>query len=150
MAASGIETLVLDLFRADRSDTHVISLVGERSALVSSWPALEQMGETLTALQLKPGLSPTVVARLAVRLRSMRPACVFLHHIGPLLYGGFAARLSGVPRLYHVEHDAWHYRSPKHQRLLQLVEWVVGPRHIAVAGTVRERMRELIPSAAIA
>ncbi len=49
MAPGGIETVVLDLARAD-SDLTVISLEGTRESLVAAWPALAALGARLVGL----------------------------------------------------------------------------------------------------
>ena len=78
-----------------------------------------------------------------------RSAEVVLHHIGPLLYGGLAARLARVPRIVHVEHDVWHYDQPGRQRLARWLERLVRPHHVAVSEGAGARLREMLPGAAI-
>ena len=53
-------------------------------------PQIKTPAGPLDPLSLWAGL----VLRLARRLYALKPQAVFLHHIGPLLYGGIAARLA--------------------------------------------------------
>jgi len=149
MAPGGIETLVLDLFRSDPAGTRVLSLAGDPDRLVRSWPALAGMGDALEAFGQRPGLRPSLCWRLTTRLHHLKPRAVFLHHIGPLVYGGVAARLAGVPVLVHVEHDAWHYENPRHRFLLRATESLVRPRHVAVSRQVHKRLCAILPKAKV-
>jgi glycosyltransferase involved in cell wall biosynthesis len=65
---------------------------------------------------------------------------VHTHHIGPLLYAGPAARLAGVGRRVHTEHDAWHLRDPKRRRVAQAAILAASPVLVADAPHVAEAM----------
>jgi glycosyltransferase involved in cell wall biosynthesis len=132
MAPGGIETLVLDLALADPAVT-VVSLEGTAERLADDWRPLEQLGDRFVGLDKQPGIMPALTTRLARMLRTERASAVIAHHVGPLVYGGLAARLAGVGRLVHVEHDAWHYAEPRRRRLAQLVHRVLRPRRVAVS-----------------
>src|SRR5690349_3138791 len=109
MAPGGIETLVLDLVRAGSGRDSIFSLQASRSELTAAWTTLGGLDGALEGFGRRPGVQPGLSLALARRLSALRPRAVFVHHIGPLLYGGAAALLARVPRLIHVEHDAWHY-----------------------------------------
>ena len=81
-----------------------------------------------------------LVPRIAARLKEMRPDAVILHHIGPLIYGGLAARLARVPVVLHVEHDAWHYQNPRRRRLARVTFKLVRPRRVAVSNEIADRV----------
>jgi glycosyltransferase involved in cell wall biosynthesis len=132
MAPGGIETLVLDLALADES-IHVVSLEGSAGSLTRDWDRLAALGPRLTGLEKPDRLSPSHLRRLAGLFRAARPRAVVAHHVGPLLYGGLAARLAGVRGVAHVEHDGWHYGQPKRRRLARLAHRLVRPRRAAVS-----------------
>jgi len=150
LAPGGIETLACDLVRESDHQARIISLAGTTDALVSDWPALKPIRNMVEGLEAGAGLRPALVQRLARRLRSLRPRAVVLHHIGPLLYGGLAARIAGVPRVIHVEHDVWHYRAhPRHRRLTVWAERLVRPTHVALSQGSADVLREMLPGACI-
>jgi glycosyltransferase involved in cell wall biosynthesis len=144
LSPGGIETLVLDIVRSGGGDDRVFSLSGTVADLGRAWPKLAELGPSLEAFGRR-GLSPALIGRLAARLRTVRPEAVFVHHIGPLLYGGVAARLAGVRRLVHVEHDGWHYEDPGHRRLARWCAATLRPEVIAVSAEVAERTRAVMP-----
>ncbi len=141
MAPGGIETLVLDLVRSGDADDRIMSLEGSVENLVAAWPELASVGDRLEAFGAEPGLKPLLALTIAERLRKTKPAAVVVHHIGPLVYGGPAARLAGVPAIIHVEHDVWHYGAPRRRLIVRCLERLVKPHHVAVsehaAGVIR-------------
>ena len=150
MAPGGIETLALDLVRGSDGAARVISLAGKTAELAEAWPALAQISRIVEGMDGGGGPRPVLVRRLAKRLRALRARAVVLHHIGPLLYGGLAARLAGVPAIIHVEHDVWHYDAhPRHRFLTRLTERLVRPHHVALSDSAAATLREIIPRARI-
>jgi glycosyltransferase involved in cell wall biosynthesis len=147
MAPGGIETLVLDLVRRGSGDDCIFSLEGTTDELIERWPALESSRSAISAFDRKQGLRPAVIGRLAARLRAVRPRMVVVHHIGPLVYGGPAARLAGVARLVHVEHDVWHYANARARVIVRSLSRLVRPRHVAVSHKAAAAMRKIIPRA---
>jgi glycosyltransferase involved in cell wall biosynthesis len=145
MAPGGIETLVLDLVRHGEGAAHVFSLSGGKAELLAQWPALRASEARLVTFGRRSGTSPALPLRLAARLRALRPRSVFVHHIGPLLYGGLAARLARVPVLVHVEHDAWHYEDERHRRLAAWGYRLLRPASVAVSGQIRDRVQAFRP-----
>lgn len=139
MSPGGIESVVLDLALMDTA-VSVCSLEGTPEGLIAAWPPLAKIRGRLFALSKKQGIRPSTVARVAKVLRKLRPDAVVTHHIGPLVYAGLASRMICVPRTVHVEHDAWHYRDPKRQRLAKLVEYFVQPRRVAVSSVVADQV----------
>ncbi len=150
MAPGGIETLALDLVRGSSGEARLISLKGTASELVAAWPALATLDGFLEGLNGGDGLRPSLIGRLYRRLRGMTAGAVVLHHIGPLLYGGLAARLAGIPAIVHVEHDLWHYDAfPRHRLLAGLAERLVRPRHVTLSGSAAAELRKILPQAQI-
>ena len=143
MAPGGIETVVLDLARAD-PDLTVISLEGTRESLVAAWPALAALGARLVGLGKPEGRDWWLVPRLAALMRRAGGKAIVTHHIGPLLYGGLAARLAGISRRIHVEHDGWHYAQPRRRQLARWLEWLVAPRRIAVSHATATQVAQAI------
>jgi len=145
----GIETLVIDLLRQGDARLHAFSLHGTTEELPAQWRALAEVRGQFEAFNKRPGLRPGLVVRLARRLRALRAQVVVVHHAGPLVYGGAAARLAGVSQLVHVEHDVWHYERGRSQLLLKLCEHAFRPDHIAVSEAVAARLASMIPDARI-
>jgi glycosyltransferase involved in cell wall biosynthesis len=133
----GIESLALEMLRAEgrRARQIVISIDGDHDTAIRAWPRLEPFADRLRFLGKPPGVAPALPLRLARLLRREGVAVVQTHHVGPLLYGGMAARLAGA-RLVHVEHDAWHLAEARRARLVRGLVRLVRPRLVAVSDVV--------------
>ncbi|HEY5718753.1 MAG TPA: glycosyltransferase [Gammaproteobacteria bacterium] len=143
----GIETLVLELQRHAARDhaVHVVSLEGRAETALQAWPRLRPVADRLHFLDKPAGLQPRCVLVLAALLRRLGATAVHTHHVGPLLYGGLAARLAGVRSLVHTEHDAWHLADPRRRRLQSAVLRLVRPQLVADAQLVRARAERALP-----
>jgi len=143
----GIETLVLELARLAPAGqvTDILSLEGTRAAALAAWPRLAQTGAELRFFDKGPGWRIGLIAALRRRLRQARPRAVHTHHVGPLVYGGIAARLAGVPRIIHTEHDAWHLQDPRRRWLQRLILALVRPRLVADSDAVAAAVRDHLP-----
>ena len=140
MTPGGIETLVLDMVAGLAGRHTIFSLSGTSSDLARAWPRLDALDHPLEAFDRAPGISPKLVPWIASRLKVLRPDTVILHHIGPLIYGGLAARLARVPVIVHVEHDAWHYQNPRRRQLARLMFKLVRPRRVGVSNEIADRV----------
>ena len=146
MAPGGIETLARDLVRESDGRARIISLQGATDTLIAGWPALTPIANVIEGMDAGGGLRPGLPRQIARRLRTLRARAVVLHHIGPLLYGGLAARLAGVRRVIHVEHDVWHYEAyPRHRRLTVLAERLARPTHVALSQGAADVLRDMLP-----
>ena len=143
----GIETLVLELARLAPAgqDTRILSLEGSPAAARAAWPRLAETAAQLDFFDKSPGWRVGVWWALWRHLRRVRPRAVHTHHVGPLIYGGLAARLAGVPRIIHTEHDAWHLRDPRRRRLQRLILTLVRPRLVADSAQVAVAVRGQLP-----
>lgn len=63
---------------------------------------------------------PSLIGRMAWRLRRDDVQVVHTHHAGQLLCGGLAAKLAGA-RLVHTEHDSHSLMKPRTQRLFRVL-----------------------------
>lgn len=149
MRPGGLETMVLDLVRYSAVPTRIFSLEGAVPDLVSGWPGLAPVTAQLDGFQRAPRLVPGLALRLAKRLRELAPQCVFLHRTGPLLYGGVAARLAGIPQIVYVEHDTWHYEMPRHRSILDWSVRLLKPVLFAVSPAIADYLRDIQPKAQI-
>lgn len=149
MAPGGIETLVLDLVRGGAGRDAIFSLQATRSELAGRWTTLHDLDGALEGFGRKPGIHPGLSVALALRLADLRPRAVFVHHMGPLLYGGAAAMLARVPRLVHVEHDAWHYAEAGSRTLMRWCARAFRPKLVAVSDQVARTLGEIVPGRAI-
>lgn len=145
MRPGGIETMVIDLVTKSRHPSRIMSLEGNALGLLENWTALASLGDRLEAFDRPPRLDLRLAFRIARRLRTLRPHTVFVHRTNPLLYGGIAARLAGVPAVVHVEHDVWHYQQPSRRRLVTVAAKLVRPLHFAVSQTIAETLSEMLP-----
>lgn len=139
----GIETMALDLQLHNESDEpcYIVSLEGSREEALQHWPRLKTHSDRLIFLNKRPGLDWRALFRLIKLFRRFKPSVVHTHHIGPLIYGGLAARLANVNRLIHTEHDAWHLRDAKRRRLQQgLIKWI-NPLLVADATLVAKELQ---------
>lgn len=143
----GIESMALELqrFARDGHDVHIVSLEGSRQTALTAWSRLLPVAGQLHFLDKPPGLRPGTLLRLVRLLRTLRPDALHTHHVGPLLYGGLAARLAGVRHLVHTEHDAWHLTDARRRALQSLVTRLVRPCLVADARLVREAAEEALP-----
>ncbi|MEE8351787.1 MAG: glycosyltransferase [Rhodospirillales bacterium] len=143
----GIETMALDLLRCagEGQDLYVVSLEGTADKALAAWPRLAPFADRLIFLNKRPGWSIATVYRLWRLLRRLGVTAVQTHHVGPLLYGGVAARLASVRRLVHTEHDAWHLRDP-HRRILQdsLIS-LLRPILVADSNLVARELEKVLP-----
>lgn len=145
----GIETLALELSTRLRGANRVVSLEWSRDQIIANWPAMATPPCPIEGLEKPPGLRPEFVLKLAGHLREVKPRAVMAHHIGPLIYGGVAARLAGVPRFIYVEHDVWHYEKPNDARLAAMAAVTVRPRVVAVSDRVAQTVQRIMPSCSV-
>lgn len=149
LVPGGIETLTLELLRAAPPDTevHIVSLEGNHDESLAKWPRLQSCSAQLHFLEKPPGFQPALFLRLARLLWQLKATAVHTHHMGPLLYGGLAARMCGISRWVHTEHDAWYLNAPKAKKLVsQCLRWL-RPTLIADANNVAIAVQNAIPSA---
>jgi glycosyltransferase involved in cell wall biosynthesis len=154
MGPGGIETLIMDMLRAsgDKSCDRIYSLEYDTETLVAKWPLLENYRDRLVGFDRGAGLasSAKLVAKVAAQLKKDRPRIVILHHLGPMLYGGAAARIARIPVIIHIEHDVYHYRDhPKHRLIGAVAARIIRPRHVAISHEVREGMSKVVGDAPI-
>ncbi len=142
----GLEVMALELARAQsaRHPAKVLSLEGDMESALAAWPRLAAQRDILLFAGKRPGLDPVLPLRLARLFRQLRPACVHTHHIGPLLYAGVAARLAGVGRRIHTEHDAWHLKDPRRRKVAKLAVALAHPIMVADAPNVAEAVAEAL------
>jgi len=143
----GIECLVLEFKRLldDDYDVHIVSLEGENGHKSQLWPRLQALGTNVHFLNKKPGLQVTLIWQLKNILGKLNTEIVHTHHIGPLLYGGIAARLARVPQIIHTEHDAWHLAVRKRRLVQHMAIKIVKPVLVADAEIVAQEMQHAFP-----
>ncbi|EPU2896506.1 glycosyltransferase [Vibrio vulnificus] len=139
LAPGGLETLVLDMMNvcSKDHDVYIISLEGTKQDAVSHWPKLRKYARQCVFLDKGAGIRVQTIRYLVKLFRQFSPDVVHTHHIGPLLYGGLAARLSGVACRIHTEHDGWHLTQTKNALLQTLALKLVQPILVADATEVK-------------
>jgi len=142
----GIENFALEFQRAAAPffDVHVISL--EKSSLHYSKRNYGKFYKFIHVLDKEPGWQIKTLLQLTKIIKEINPLYVHTHHIGPLIYGGIAARLSSVAKVIHTEHDAWHLTSVKRRTVQQIFLKLVAPIFVADASFVARQVRKLLPS----
>lgn len=140
MAPGGIETLVLDMVHETPGRHVIISLQGTTDSLIAGWPALEAERGRLQGFDRGGGLDAKLILKLRSYLREIGATTVIAHHIGPLLYGGLAARAAGIGNIIHVEHDAWHYANDRRRRLAKGLFALIRPHRVAVSNEIAQRI----------
>lgn len=119
LSPGGIEVLALEILRLQNEQTQmwIVSLEGKKTELLERWPRLRLFADRLIALDKPEGWCLHTLKELKNWFEKNNIQAVHTHHIGPLLYGGAAARLAGIKTLVHTEHDAWHLQSAKRRFL---------------------------------
>lgn len=145
LAPGGIETMVLDLQRkaSDPEQVHIISLEGSYAEAVAHWPRIENTPR-LHFLGKQPGLTLKAVSDLASLLKKLNIDVVHTHHVGPLLYGGLAAKLAKCHHV-HTEHDAWHLANFKRRCMVGTLFHLLRPSVVADADLVAKNICQYIP-----
>jgi glycosyltransferase involved in cell wall biosynthesis len=149
MAPGGIETLVLELVRNGSDADLIFSLDGSADQLIKRWSALDAERRRLLAFDREPDFHPILIAQLAAQFRRLKPQTVIVHHIGPLIYAGLAARLARVHQLVHVEHDIWQYQRPRRRLIMAAFARFLRPHHVAVSQQAANALREIFPGAVV-
>ncbi|NMP32094.1 glycosyltransferase [Thalassotalea sp. M1531] len=141
----GIESFALEFQRAASAyyNVHIISL--ERSNCQSVKGKYHEAGQFVHILNKAPGWQPSIILKIKELLKSIDPMYVHTHHIGPLIYGGLAARLSGIDCVIHTEHDAWHLMQTKRRLLQDCFLKVVRPVFVADADFVAKQIKTTLP-----
>jgi len=139
----GIETMALDLidFGGVNERTYIISLEGKKEHAIEQWPRLKPYAENIIFFNKQPGKTPLLIVKLARLLKKLKANVVHTHHIGPLLYGGLAAKLARTNCLIHTEHDAWHLNDPRRCSVQKTLLRLIQPILVADAQTVAETIR---------
>lgn len=142
LSPGGIENLTLELLRVAHPDDQLLifSLEGNKHEAIKRWPRLKEYEEKLVFLDKSPGVQFGLILTLLNAFKSVRPDVVHTHHIGPLLYAGYAAKMAGVPFRIHTEHDAWHLNCTKRKQLQALILKTVKPTIVADATHVKEQL----------
>ena len=145
LAPGGIETMVLDLQKQALTpcEVHIFSLEGTRAKAIENWPRI-QSTKNIHFFDKPPGFSLNTIKSLARQLKALNAEVVHTHHVGPLLYGGIAAKLSGC-RHVHTEHDAWHLNNQKRRWLVGACFHLLRPNVVADAELVANNIKRHIP-----
>lgn len=142
----GIESLALDFQRAAQPffDVHIISL--EKQNVQCYWNNVDGFKDFIHVLNKGPGWQANIFTQLKQFFKKVNPIYVHTHHIGPLVYGGGAARFANIKHIIHTEHDAWHLADVKPRLLQKLFIALVRPIYVADAKFVAEQVNRLMPS----
>jgi len=140
----GIETMALDLqkFKADNEEVFIVSLEGNQQQAFENWPKLKDYADQLFFLDKAPGIQLKTLWQLVKLFRKLNVSSVHTHHIGPLIYGGLAARFAGISSIVHTEHDAWHLQNRKRCFVQKCILSCVKPTLIADAETVAKSLKQ--------
>ena len=142
----GIESFALEFQRAAQPffDVHIISL--EKQNIKYYWNNIDGFTKFIHMLNKKPGWQANIFSQLVNLFKKIKPMYVHTHHIGPLIYGGLAARYANVNHIIHTEHDAWHLANIKPRLLQKLFIFLIRPIYVADANFVAKQIIRLMPS----
>ena len=143
----GIETMALELdkFFAARGDrSYIVSLEGSPEAAMAAWPRLKQHRQSIVFLDKPEKFSLPFLLRVFNKLKKLNCSVLHTHHIGPLLYGGFAARMLGLKVHVHTEHDAWHLENSRQRSLQRWLLRISRPKLVADADSVGEALTRFL------
>jgi glycosyltransferase involved in cell wall biosynthesis len=149
LAPGGLEVLAIELARGIGTASKLLSLEGDSEALIDRWHRLKEQSLDIVGLGKGTGIQPDIVRKAFAAISAIRPHAVITHHIGPLIYGGLAARLARVPFLVHVEHDAWHLGAGRHRWMMRALVGALQPRLVAVSDLGAAEFRKHLPGARI-
>ncbi|WP_271274192.1 glycosyltransferase [Aliamphritea hakodatensis] len=146
----GIETMALDLLSHistldTHCETHIVSLEGTAEQALAAWPRLKPYSQKLHFLNKPAGLRPDAVIALSGLLKQLQATAIHTHHIGPLLYGGMAAKLAGLKVHVHTEHDAWHLNARANRRLQRMLIGLLKPTLVADCEAVASVLTRYFP-----
>jgi sugar transferase (PEP-CTERM/EpsH1 system associated) len=134
----GLETFALHLCRGIKGKFEpIICTLSSRGDLEEDFARL---GVPTYHVIKSEGIDPLLPIKLALLMRRLRIGLVHTHNVAPLIYGGLAAFITGVP-LVHTEHS----RLPKGRNRLRLAERVMSfkaSKIVAVSGCVADQLRE--------
>ncbi|MFT4925389.1 MAG: glycosyltransferase involved in cell wall biosynthesis [Phenylobacterium sp.] len=142
LSPGGIETMALDLqqFSQNPGDSFIVSLQGNKDTFIERWPRLADRADRLIFLDKPPGLSWQTICQLQEIFERLKADVVHTHHIGPLLYGGIAAKMAKVKNIIHTEHDAWHLQPLKRRFIERALLHFVDPILVADAHVVAQEL----------
>lgn len=140
LAPGGLETLVLEMQARD-PNCHVVSLEGDIETAVRNWPRLAQNSERLHFLTKRSGIRVETLFALRRLIARLNPSVIHTHHIGPMLYGGLAGRMTRKCRWVHTEHDAWHLENTQNARLVRGIATLLQPQLVADADAVASQLK---------
>lgn len=142
----GIETMALDLLQqlASKADVYIFSLEGNKKAALAHWPRLKTVSSQLRFFDKAPDDKLKLLQALKDNLKEVGATAVHTHHIGPLLYGGAAAKLLGLTHI-HTEHDAWHLNSRSNRYLQNALIRLIKPKLIADCDAVADALQQHYP-----
>ena len=143
----GIETMALDLhdfYSREGDRSCIISLEGNAESSLAAWPRLESHRQNILFADKPDKLSLSFLLRLARTIRNLETSGLHTHHIGPLLYGGLAARMLGLKVHIHTEHDAWHLEDEKRRNLQRWLLRICRTRLVADAEPVGSALSQFL------
>ena len=142
LSPGGIEVMALEMLRLHEQNVkaYIVSLEGNKKAMLTQWPRLEPFSKQLIFLGKPPGWHLATIYRLTKVFKQLNANAIHTHHIGPLIYGGAAARLAGVKRWIHTEHDAWHLENSKRRFLEKTAVFLLRPKIVADSRPVADAL----------
>ncbi|MFD2228753.1 glycosyltransferase [Alkalimarinus sediminis] len=145
----GLEIMCLDLqkFSPRDHEVHIVSLEGSAEEMAKRWPRLLSTDASLHFMGKKEGREPLLLIKLARLFKKLKASVVQTHHIGPLLYGGLAAKMAGIKTIVHTEHDAWHLENASDKAISEFCFKWVKPILVADADIVAQNITSAIPTA---
>ncbi len=142
LSPGGIEVMALELKKYNQKNMKmiIVSLEGSKALALKEWDRLTPYSDDLFFMKKRAGLDVRLLFRLSALFKRCEATAIHTHHIGPLIYGGIAARIAGIETRIHTEHDAWHLESTKRCWLEHAALFLARPKLIADADAVARQL----------
>lgn len=140
---SGATQVAVDLCMAAKNTPGMeVMLVLRRKRNTDDQRVQALRDQGLTVQVVSNWLHAMTVWELRKLIRAWKPDVVFAHGFSDHIWGRQAAAVEGVPRIFHVEHNAYERYTPRRlKQALALSPWTTA--HIGVSEGVKTRLIEL-------
>jgi len=145
IGVGGIEAMVISMLdqAASNEQVSIISLTDTHEHALQQWPCLHQHADKIICLNRKVWDLRGLWQVYRV-LKTYDPDVVYTHHVGPLIYGGIAAKLLAVKKHIHLAHDTYHLKSIKLRIIERYLLSYLKPRVIAVSNSVAKGFKQAL------
>ena len=141
----GVEELAINFQDHKKNDEEkwIVSLEGCKEDQ-ENHPFLSHR-DNIHFLEKNTGLDFKSLLKLSRWFKEKNIRTIYTHHIGPLIYGGLAAKAARIKQHIHIEHDAWHLENRRECLLQSMLLKICAPQFIAVCQLVANNVSRKLP-----